>query len=60
MFGSGGPFRPDLAVMHCLSPDYKKIDDTHSRLDLVEMHWLAPANVAPLRQRHEALARDHG
>ena len=60
MFGSDGPFRPDLAVMHCLSPDYKKIDDTRSRLDLVEMHWLAPANAAPLRQRHEALARDHG
>lgn len=50
MFGSGGPFRPDLAVMHCLAPDYKKIDDTRSRLDLVEMHWLAPASAAPLRR----------
>lgn len=33
MFGSDGPFRPDLAVMHCLAPHYEEIDVMPNRPD---------------------------
>lgn len=33
MSGSDGPFRPDLAVMHCLAPDYEEIDVMPNRPD---------------------------
>lgn len=33
MFGSGGPFRPDLAEMHWPAPDYEEIDVMPNRPD---------------------------